>query len=86
MNIFFISQSGSLKMFHRLLISLKEKININNVGFYVTDSFNYYIYRKENTNFIEQDFEIVKEWEIINNSKFKKVDSKILKEYSNILE
>ena len=66
MNLIFTTQSGSLKMFNDLKLSLSKNSNIDKSGFYVSDAFSYHNFITKHKSFTNDNNKILKEWNIIN--------------------
>lgn len=63
MNILFFTQTKSLDLFYQLYLRVKNKLNIEKMGFYVAGLEFYEEFLKDHPDFEEQ-FTIQKEWEI----------------------
>lgn len=73
-------------MFNDLMLSMSDSINLNKIGFYVSDQFHYYNYKNETPSFNEQPLNILKEWEIVNSSFHEELDFDIINKYARKLE
>jgi hypothetical protein len=67
MNILFPTQSGGLQMFHLLGQALKDRTEINRLGFTVADRWYYSNWIKDNQEFEESNHLITQEWDITTN-------------------
>lgn len=63
MNIIFFTQSRSLDVFYQVFLRIKKKLNVDRVGFYVSNKKHYKKFLIEHPNF-EKQFTILKEWKI----------------------
>jgi len=79
MNVLFLTQSLSLDMFYNLMQAMKEFMDLNKVGFHISDS-RFFKQFKKNHPEIES-FYILKEWEIIRDSKGSVPDISLLERY-----
>jgi len=80
-NTIFFTQGLSLKMFYDLMLSMKAQYGLGKVGFYVTDSAFFNKFSLEHPEFKSGKFYILKEWEIIRDSKSVKPDIGLLAGY-----
>lgn len=85
MNIIFLTQSKTLSLFYDLMQNLREKIEIEKVGFYIADSAFYDRFKKIRPEISSVPFEILKEWEIIEKSLRIKPDIQRLRNYEERL-
>lgn len=81
MNIIFLTQSSSLELFYHISQTLKENAEMNQIGFYLSDSSFFEKFKKVNPDLINSSYHLLKEWEIIGKSITIKPDIKILKDY-----
>lgn len=65
MNIIFVTMGAIFKVYQDVYLSLRNKMPVGNVGFFVCNR-EYYINYKDNVK--NKDIEILKEWEITENS------------------
>lgn len=79
MNVICVTQGSSLNIFYPLIEEIKNKLNIEKVAYYVTDENYFNKFSKENKNI--NNFEILKEWEIVNDSKKTLIKEDVLAEY-----
>ena len=81
MNAIFVSQSGSIKMFHDLAIKLKSQFNLCDIGMVVSHrrSVNEFIKNHQDNSL--NTFNVLKEWEITNNYKNISPNINILESY-----
>ncbi len=84
MNIFFLTQSKSLKLFNDISLEVSKAVKLTRCGFYVTDSSYYKNYTKLNRLNVTDDSFIIKEWEILEESRDYKFDINKLKDYEAI--
>jgi len=82
LNILFTTQSSGVKIFYHLLQKIEKDIKINKTGFYVAHSQYYGEFISEHPDFTKN-YNIVKEWEIIEDSKKIDPDLSIIKKYEN---
>lgn len=68
MNILFTTQGKTLMLFYNLLQELRAKTEIDKVGFYMADSRYYDIFEKQHPEISSGKYELLKEWEIIEQS------------------
>ena len=85
MKIIFTTQSGSLSMFNDLGLALSNKINLDKIGFYISDQFSFENYKEKNSTFAKNNYSCLKEWEIVNDALSKKLDYNILSHYEQKL-
>ena len=69
MNAIFVSQSGSIKMFHDLALKLESQLNLSNIGMVVSHRRSVNQFIKSHKSHRLNTFNLVKEWEITNNYK-----------------
>jgi len=67
MNVLFLTQSLSLDMFYNLMQIMKEAMDLDKVGFHVSDSRFFKHFKKDHPEI--ESFHILKEWEIIRDSR-----------------
>ncbi len=63
MNILFFCQGKGLEVFYQLYLRINRRIDLSNIGFYVANIRHYDGFLKKYPEF-ENEFKVVKEWEI----------------------
>jgi hypothetical protein len=79
-NILFTAQSVGLDIFHRILLEISQRLEIDKVGFYVAQSMYYSRFLKKHPG-LESDCKIVKEWQIVEEARKASADSDIIRAY-----
>lgn len=82
MNIIFCTQGESLNLFNSVLLNIKTKRKIKNVGFILSDSWHYENWKKEYPSFENLGYNLLKEWEVTK-PKFDKPDLSKLETFEN---
>jgi hypothetical protein len=85
MNIIFVTQSGSIKMFYGLMKELGRSTSLQRIGFYVSHAFNYKQFCKDTPEITSDQYAILKEWDIIQAAKSKTPDLGYLRSYEKRL-
>jgi hypothetical protein len=80
-NAIFLTQSSSLEMFYHLMLSMGECMDFDKIGFYVTDSDFYGRFTRTHPDFESRAFFLLKEWEIVRDSRNVRHDVSLLREY-----
>jgi len=75
-----MTQGWTLKVFYDIAQSLETSYSMNNIGFYVTDSPYFDVFKKENPDIENDKYTLLKEWEIVKDSHGIRPDLSILKE------
>ena len=65
MNFLYLTQSGSLPMFHRLDDALRGRTEPGRRGFYVSDRRQFDAYLRRCPNLVGNDTKFVREWEVV---------------------
>ena len=81
MNTLFMTQGSGLEMFYDVMQAMNESSKLNRVGFYVTDSRFYNKFVQKNSQFESESFYLLKEWEIVRDSRDIKPDTELLEAY-----
>ncbi|MAS81230.1 MAG: hypothetical protein CMF45_00920 [Legionellales bacterium] len=79
MNGIFISESGSLNVFHDLAESIDQKIGLEKKGMLVSHRRNYEAFIKHRPSHHLNQYHLVKEWEITNDFKQEQIDIEFIK-------
>ena len=85
MNAILISQSGSLRMFHDLALSLKSDVDLSKVGMIVSHRREFKKYKTHHPKNKLNEFTLLPEWEITNDHENIKVDFQLLAKYEKTL-
>ena len=83
MNVLFLTQSLSLDMFYNLMQIMKESMDLDKVGFHVSDSRFFKQFRKDHPGI--ESFHILKEWEIVRDSRSRDHEVSSLRRYEKEL-
>lgn len=83
MNIIFVTQGASLKMFYALIHEVRDRLALKRVGYYVADRSYFDKFSQKNKDI--HDYPLLKEWEIVNNSKRLQLDPELLERYGEKL-
>ncbi len=83
MNILFTAQNRILLLFYNLLQELRTKTEIDKAGFYIADSRYYDVFTRSYPDITSGEYELLKEWEVIKQSKDVTPDIDRLKEYES---
>ena len=81
MNIIYFTQTSGIDVFFNLMQEMKKHIKLDKVGFYLAGSRYFNSYLKDNPSFEPDSYFLLKEWEIIKDSKNIQPDIELLKEY-----
>lgn len=81
MNVLFLTQSKTLSVFYDLACAIKDRTILGKTGFYIADSAFYDKFKREQPDICSGNYELLKEWEIIERSKNIKPDMLRLREY-----
>lgn len=81
MNALFFTQSSSLDMFYNLMLAMKKSISLEKVGFYVADSRFFKEFKQKYPEIESDSYLLLKEWDIIRDSKDIKRDISLLEQY-----
>lgn len=84
MNILFSAPSVGLKIFYHLLNEIKQPLRIEKAGFYVAQSMYYSRFAKQHPD-IELNYKVVKEWEIIDESRHLKPNLNEIRRYEETI-
>lgn len=86
MNVLFFTQSGSLRVYHDVLLALKKDSAVDKAGFYVSDHLFYQRFLAENPDFETGEFKILKEWVLAKQAKKHPLNVEKLREYGTTLD
>ena len=86
MNILFLTQSITLKVFYDLMHKLKESHPIDNVGFFISDSAYFFKFLKETAEIESGNYVLVKEWEVMQRAEKNLPNIDKLKKYQEELK
>lgn len=86
MNVIFLTQSTELKVFYDLMQQLREPLQLENVGFFITDSAYFLKFRKEIPDIESGKYILVKEWEVTLKAEKSRPDIEKLKKYQEQLK
>lgn len=86
MNVLFLTQSTTLKVFYDLMQKLKESHQFKKVGFLISDSAYFLKFRKETPDIESGKYILVKEWEVTLKAEKSKPDIEKLKKYQEQLK
>ena len=86
MNAIFLTQGGTLHLFHDLMKALEEPLQLDKVGFYISGSAFFREFVKQKPDIESEKYTLVKEWEIWDKAKSKKPDIAQLRQYEEKLE
>ena len=86
MNAIFLTQSNSLDFFYDLYKKLSSDGFLTNACFFISDPYHYHQFKKTNPDFENNDFIIMKEWEMLADVSRNKFDLKILSSLQEILD
>ena len=81
MNALFFTQSSSLDMFYNLMLAIKKSISLEKIGFYVADSRFFKEFKQKYPEIESNSYLLLKEWDIIRDSKDIKRDISLLEQY-----
>jgi len=81
MNVIFFTQSKGLVAFYRLMLSMRKFVAFDKVGFYVADSKFFKEFKQKVPEIESSSFSLLKEWEIVAESKKIKPDNIFLEKY-----
>ena len=81
MNTIFFTQSGSLDVFFKLMRAVGELVPLEKKGLYVADSSFFKTFKQKNPEIESDSFCLLKEWDIIRESKRVKPDVPLLSRY-----
>ncbi|MBL7070818.1 MAG: hypothetical protein ISS26_01435 [Candidatus Omnitrophica bacterium] len=84
MNIIFTSSGIGLKVFYSILRRIKDPLKVEKAGFYVAHSMYYSRFVKEHPD-VESDYQVVKEWEILERSRKLKPDPEKISAYEKAI-
>ena len=82
MNIIFFTQSRSLDVFYQVYLRLRKKLKIERVGFYVANQLWYERFFAAHPDF-EEEFVVLKEWEIYQQADGHQVDLKHIRAFED---
>ena len=85
MNAVFLTQSSSLTMFYDLMLALREPLELDRVGFYVSDSRFYRQFKAQCPAIESGRHHLLKEWEITGRAKHGVPDLALIRRYENAL-
>ena len=86
MNVIFISQGVTLKVFYDLVQQLREPLQLEKVGFFISDSAYYKKFLKNTPDIESGKYILIKEWEVMLKSEQNKLDIKKLIKYQEQLK
>jgi len=81
MNTIFFTQSSGLGMFFDLMQTMRRITPLENVGFYVTNSDFFKKFKKDHPDIESVSYSLLKEWDIVRDSKSVKPDIELLRRY-----
>lgn len=82
MNLLFFTQGQALDVYYQVYLRIKRRIDIGNIGFYVTHKEHYENFILDKPNF-EVDFSVLKEWEIYDDADSHKIDYESLNRFES---
>ena len=85
MNAIFVSQSGTIKMFHDLALDLQREMEISEIGMVVSHRRSVKTFKKKHPGNLLKQFNVLSEWDITNSHKDVIVDHKLLEKYEQDL-
>ena len=85
MNAIFVSQSGTIKMFHDLALDLQREMEISDIGMVVSHRRSVKTFKKKHPGNLLKQFNVLSEWDITNSHKDVIVDHKLLEKYEQDL-
>lgn len=86
MNVIFFTQGETLRVFYDLMLLLKEPLQLEKVGFVISDSHYYRQFRKEVPAIESGAYVLFKEWEVMKQAETRPPDLEKLKSYQNLLK
>jgi hypothetical protein len=86
MNVLFLTQSTTLKVFYDLMQQLKEPLQLEKIGFFISDSAYFLKFRKDTPEIESGKYILVKEWEVTLKAEKSKPDIEKLKKYQEQLK
>lgn len=86
MNVIFITQGTTLKVFYDLMQQLKEPLQLEKVGFFISDSAYFSKFCKDTRDIESGRYMLVKEWEVMLKAEQSRPDIKKLKKYQEQLK
>ncbi len=81
MNALFFTQSSSLDMFYHIMLAMRKITSLEKIGFYVADSRFFNEFKQKYPEIESNSFFLLKEWDIIQDSKEVKPDLALLAQY-----
>ena len=84
MNILVTTQTEGLKIFYHLLKKIQGPLEINKTGFYIAQSMYYHRFVKQHPD-LESDYTIVKEWDIVEESKKREPNLEHIRAYEKTI-
>lgn len=86
MNVIFLTQSMTLKVFYDLMQQLKEPLQLEKIGFFISDSAYFLKFCKDTPDIESGKYMLVKEWEVMLKAEQSKPDVEKLKKYQEQLK
>lgn len=86
MNAIFVSQSGTIKMFHDLALDLQRKMKVSDIGMVVSHRRSVKAFEKQHPDHRLNQFNVLSEWNITNSHKHVIVDHELLAKYEQDLD
>ncbi len=86
MNVLFLTQSTTLKVFYDLMQQLKKSLQLEKIGFFISDSAYFLKFCKDTPEIESGRYILVKEWEVTLKAEKSKPDIEKLKKYQEQLK
>jgi hypothetical protein len=67
--IIYATQSTGIRVFWRLHQAINEFARTGRCGFFITNQYEYYLFQKDHPQFMESNFHLLKEWDVLNHAK-----------------
>lgn len=81
MNALFLTQGSSLDLFYNLMLAIKKIKSLEKIGFYIADSRFFNPFKQENPEIESNSFYLLKEWDIVRDSKDIQPEIALLEQY-----
>jgi len=85
MRAIFVTQSASLRPFYQLMQELRDKTDMESVGFFVAHSLSFHEFTHECPEILLPKYTLLKEWEIYRHAKEKTYSPELVREYEQQL-
>jgi len=85
MNAIFMTQSSNVHMFYGLMEALREPLQLGRVGFYLSDSWFFRMFREHTPDIESGAYVLLKEWDITTKGERAKADISLLRHYEEVL-